>query len=118
MVVVMTVVVTVVDHDQCLGGGDAASRDPLECQRVAVELEPTDEIGDRHRIGPGIDQGGHGHVAGGSGKAVEPRRSGHCIILAIAHAAPNPLSIPTTVIPLAHDACIANSAVTPSRPAP
>ena len=37
---------------------------------------------------------------------------------AIAHAAPNPLSIPTTVTPLAHEACIANSAVTPSSDAP
>ena len=33
-------------------------------------------------------------------------------------AAPNPLSIPTTVTPLAHDACIASRAVTPSSPAP
>ena len=40
------------------------------------------------------------------------------MILATALAAPNPLSIPTTVIPLAQEACIANRAVTPSRPEP
>ncbi len=35
-----------------------------------------------------------------------------------AEAAPNPLSMPTTVTPLAHDACIASSAVTPSSAEP
>ena len=58
------------------------------------------------------------HVAGGAGETVKPSGAGHCIILAIAHAAPNPLSIPTTVTPLAHEACIASSAVIPSRLAP
>ena len=34
---------------------------------------------------------------------------------ATAQAAPKPLSMPTTVIPAAHDACMASSAVTPSK---
>ena len=39
-------------------------------------------------------------------------------IRAIAQAAPNPLSMPTTVMPAAHEASIDSSAVTPSKPAP
>ena len=46
----------------------------------------------------------------------DPAAHGH--MRATAHAAPNPLSMPTTVIPAAHDACIARSAVTPSRAEP
>ncbi len=116
---VATVVVIIVERDNAgLGGGEAAAHDVVERQVVSIEVEPTDDVGDHARVGAGIDQGCHRHVAGGAGKAVEPRRSGHFIILAIAHAAPNPLSIPTTVTPLAHEACIASSAVTPSRLAP
>ena len=37
---------------------------------------------------------------------------------ATAHAAPKPLSMPTTVMPAAHDDSMASSAVTPSRAAP
>ena len=39
-------------------------------------------------------------------------------IRAMAQAAPKPLSMPTTVMPAAHDASIDSSAVTPSKPAP
>ncbi len=39
-------------------------------------------------------------------------------IRATAQAAPKPLSMPTTVTPLAHEACIASNAVTPSSAAP
>jgi len=39
--------------------------------------------------------------------------TGHRSTLATAHAAPKPLSIPTTVIPAAHEACMASNAVTP-----
>ena len=42
----------------------------------------------------------------------------HGSIRATAQAAPKPLSMPTTVMPAAHDACMASSAVTPSRAAP
>ena len=44
--------------------------------------------------------------------------AGHRSNLAAAHAAPKPLSIPTTVMPAAQDASIASSAVTPSSDAP
>ena len=42
----------------------------------------------------------------------------HGSIRATAQAAPKPLSIPTTVRPAAHDACMASRAVIPSRAAP
>ena len=42
----------------------------------------------------------------------------HGSIRATAQAAPKPLSIPTTVIPAAQEACMASRAVTPSRAAP
>src|SRR5205085_7444657 len=60
------------------------------------------------------------HVAGDPGEAVEPGDGGghRPQIRATAHAAPNPLSMPTTVIPAAHDACMASSAVIPSSAAP
>ena len=81
-------------------------------------------------VGSGVDEAAERHVPGDAGEAVEPgdpplgpgiRRSGssrlspsgHRSILATAHAAPKPLSIPTTVIPAAHEACIASNAVTP-----
>ncbi len=106
----------VVEHDDvCLDRGDPATRDPIEGQRVPVEVEFADRVGDHRRVGTGIDQCGQGHVAGSTGEAVEPGGAGHGIILAIAHAAPKPLSIPTTVTPLAHDACIASNAVMPSK---
>ena len=69
----------------------------------------------------GVHQRAHRHVASGAGEAVEPGGAGHAgtrSARAIAHAAPKPLSMPTTVMPLAHDACIASSAVTPSSPDP
>ncbi len=117
--ITVIIVVIVVDHDDVgPGGGDPAAHHVVECQCVSVEIEPPDDFGDHQRFGSCVDQSRHGHVTGSAGEAVEPRGSCHCIILAIAHAAPNPLSIPTTVTPLAHDACIASSAVMPSRLAP
>ena len=85
---------------------------PLEEGRHLVEIRP------------GIEQAAQGHVAGDAGEAVEPgHRAGavgdaHGRVRATAQAAPNPLSMPTTVIPAAQEACMANSAVTPSRAAP
>ena len=66
-------------------------------------------------VGTGVDEAAEGHVPGDPGEAVEPGdgataerprrrvRPAHGSIRATAHAAPNPLSIPTTVIPAAHD---------------
>mgnify|MGYP003704107007 CR=1 FL=1 len=69
-------------------------------------------------VGAGVHQRCQGHVAGSASEAVEPRGAAHGHIRATAHAAPNPLSMPTTVTPLAHEACMANNAVTPSNPEP
>ena len=121
VLVIMRMIIIVVvgeNHNVGLGRCHSAAHHVLERQRVSVEVEPPDELADHHPVGTGIDQCRHCHVAGRTGEAVEPGGSGHCIILAIAHAAPNPLSIPTTVTPLAHEACIASRAVIPSKLAP
>jgi hypothetical protein len=118
MLMIVVSVLTVEHDDVCLRCRDSAAHHILERQRISVEIEPADQIGNHRGVGTRVDQGRHRHVAGGASKAVEPGGSSHCIILAIAHAAPNPLSIPTTVTPLAHDACIANNAVIPSKLAP
>ena len=119
------VMVMIVDDDVGPGGAHAASLDLLEQQGVAVDAEATDGRCHHVRVGAGIDQRGHRHVAGNTCLAVEPgdgqlagHRVGHVNMRAIAHAAPKPLSMPTTVTPLAHEACMASSAVTPSSPAP
>ncbi len=117
--------VVVVDDDVGPGGPHATALDPLEHEGVPVDVEPADHRGDEVGVRAGIDQGGHRHVAGDARLTVEPgnptwsrHRAGHVKMRAIAQAAPKPLSMPTTVTPLAHDACMASSAVTPSRPAP
>ena len=120
-VVIMRVIMIVPvgeNHNVSLRRGHSAAHHVLERQGVAVEVEAADELTDHQRVGTRIDQCRHRHVTCRTGEAVEPGGSGHCIILAIAHAAPNPLSIPTTVTPLAHEACIASRAVIPSRLAP
>ena len=117
-----------VDDDVRPRGPDSAALDPLEQQGVAVDAEPADRLRDHVGIGARVDERGHRHVAGHAGLAVEPRhpnagavvrhRVGHVRIRATAAAAPKPLSMPTTVTPLAHEACMASRAVTPSRPEP
>ena len=98
----------------------AAALHPLERHRVAVDAEPGERAGDDVGVGAGIDERAEHHVAGDAGRAVEvgDGASGSAVIAAdiraTAHAAPKPLSMPTTVTPLAHEACIASSAVTPS----
>ena len=123
-----------VEHHQRVGGGDAAAQHGLEGEQVPVHREGLHDRGDRDRVGARVHECAEGHVARGPGEAVEPggadatlvagsgtARKGHAgtrRMRAIAHAAPKPLSTPTTVTPLAHDACIASSAVTPSSPEP
>ena len=96
--------------------------------------------------GARVEQAAQRHVPGDAGEAMEPRHparllrrgrlrrrrsppsralsralpgaGGHGNIRATAQAAPNPLSMPTTVSPAAHDACIASNAVIPSSAAP
>ena len=129
MVMVVAVIAVVYDHVS-LCRGDPAAQHRFEAECVVVERQASDDLGDRQLVGTGVNECRHRHVASGARKAVEPRGADwsaqprgfvggtHGSILAIADAAPKPLSIPTTVMPLAHDACIASSAVTPSRPAP
>ncbi len=99
---------------------DTTALDSLERERVPVDAEPGQSVDDRVHVGTGIDERGEQHVAGHAGAAVEPDRAGthRRSIRATAQAAPKPLSMPTTVTPLAHEACIASNAVTPSRAAP
>ena len=76
--------------------------------------------------GARVDETPERHVAGDAVEAVEPSDGGHDGSLApavmqmraAAHAAPKPLSIPTTVTPDAHDANMASRAVMPSRALP
>ena len=135
VVLVMVMVVLVVDDDVGPRGANTAALDALEQQGVAIDAEATDGGCNHVGVGAGVDECGHRHVACDARLAVEPgdpsaigcrrprrrgtcHRFGHVNIRAMAHAAPKPLSMPTTVTPLAHEACIASSAVTPSSPAP
>ena len=126
LVVVVVVVVRVagafvavcVGHHHGVGGRHTTPQHIVERERVAVDVQAAEDVGHPHLVGPGMHQRAHGHIARSAGEAVEPGGAGHGIILAIADAAPKPLSMPTTVTPLAHEACMASSAVTPSRPAP
>ena len=122
---IVVAIVVVVDHHVGPGGAHPAALDLLEHDGVTVDAEAPEDR--RHHVGVGaaVDQRRHRHVAGDAGLTVEPgdapggrHRLGHVNMRAIAHAAPKPLSMPTTVTPLAHDACMASRAVTPSSPAP
>jgi len=131
-------VITNLDDRSC--GGNAVAQHGFEPERPSVNREPIEHVPQLHGIGSGIDQAAQCHVPRYTREAVKPsdapttapgRRdalarlsgafvasAGHRSNLAAAHAAPKPLSIPTTVIPAAQEACMASSAVTPSREAP
>ena len=122
------------------GGGDATPQHRLDLEGPAPEGQPLEQGQHLVEVGAGIEQAAERHVPGDPGEAVEPghrarpgppvdaparRRTsvttcdaGHGSIRATAQAAPNPLSMPTTVMPAAHEACMASSAVTPSSAAP
>ena len=120
VVVVVTVVVMMVFDDDCVGGRDAAPIDAISGECPAVEVKTRDDVGDCHCVGTSVDESTHQHVAGDTRTAIHPR-SVHVRrfkMRATAHAAPKPLSMPTTVTPAAHEACMARSAVTPSRDEP
>ena len=122
--------------DVDLGTGDAAPQDRLGLELPLGHRQPLEQFLDLVEVGAGVDQRAQGHVAGHAGEAVEPCRGhgatpwswrspaarrtpvGETNMRATAHAAPYPLSMPTTVMPAAHDANIPRSAVTPSSPAP
>jgi hypothetical protein len=106
--------------DVGLGGGDAAPEHRLDLQLPALDRELAEQAADLVRVGAGVDERAQRHVAGDPREAVEPgdRPGGHFSILSTALAAPNPLSMPTTVRPAAHEASMASRAVTPSSAAP
>jgi hypothetical protein len=106
--------------DVGLGGGDAAPEHRLDLQLPAVHGKLAEQAADLVGVGPGVDERAERHVAGDPREAVEPgdRPGGHFSILSTALAAPNPLSMPTTVRPAAHEASMASRAVTPSSAAP
>ena len=112
--------------DDGSGACDAASQVLLEVQFPAREGEASEEGTHLLDVGPGVDQGTQGHVAGDTREAVEPggrpvpgtRGSCHGRSRAMAQAAPYPLSIPTTVMPDEQAESIARRAVTPARAAP
>ena len=125
-------------RDDRPGGGDAAPQHGLDLQRPAADGQPLEQrrtSSSRRRRRPGCrgpcprrcpaKQWNQATVArprpgqpGGRGpvRARSTAGRGHGSIRATAQAAPKPLSIPTTVIPAAHEACMASRAVTPSRP--
>ena len=105
--------------------GQAASQGRSGIERPAVDGQLTQHFTDLVDRRTGVDECPQGHVAGDPGKAVEPGHAGHVGTTAggpsrrsTAHAAPKPLSIPTTLRPEAHDASMPSRAVTPSREAP
>ena len=99
--------------------GSAASVHPVNGSRRS-------RLDDLVEIGAGVEQAAEGHVAGDARRSSGTRRCScpvdasraHGSMRATADAAPKPLSIPTTVRPAAHEACMASSAVTPSSAAP
>ena len=128
MPVIFVITVNVLDHDRSRGRHAGPLR-RLEGQRVVVQVETAHDLRDfdlcLHLISCCIDERCEHHVARHSGRAVEPgdatRIATHDIartMRAAAQAAPYPLSMPTTDTPLAHVACIASNAVTPSSPDP
>ena len=133
-------VITNLDDRSC--GSNAVAQHGFEPERPSVNREAIEHVSQLYGIGSSIDQAAQCHVPRDAREAVKPSEApatapgpgrrgamarlsgafvtfaGHRSNLAAAHAAPKPLSIPTTVIPAAQEACMASSAVTPSREAP
>ena len=120
VVVSVFVIVVMMFDDDCVGGGNSAAVDAIGGESPAVEVKTRHDVGDCHCVGTCVDESTHQHVAGDTRPAVHPR-SVHVRwfkMRAMAQPAPKPLSMPTTVTPAAHEACMASSAVTPSSDAP
>ena len=98
--------------------GNAAALHPFERERVAIDAQTGQSGRDLVAVCAGVDERAEEHVAGHPGRALDVGDPRHDIIRATAQAAPKPLSMPTTVTPLAHDESIASSAVTPSSDVP
>ena len=115
----------VVAADDGAGASDASPNTVLELERPPGKVQAVEERTHLVDIGPGVDQRPERHVTRDAGEAVEPchrrgvdLRCRHGRRRAIAHAAPYPLSMPTTVIPDEQAESMASSAVTPSSAAP
>ena len=124
---VVTMILRRIDDGECCP--KSLPHHVLGVEGPAVDAERVEDPPDRHRIGTGVDERTERHVTAHAGEAVEPRRArdrrvvalaqrGVRSIRATAHAAPYPLSIPTTVTPAAHDESMASSAVTPCSDEP
>src|SRR5690606_786051 len=98
----------------------AAHREPLADGPHLGEVgAPGEERSARHAAGHAADAVEPGDPAPGPAPAVAAHaRAARGSMRETAIAAPNPLSIPTTVMPAAQLASMPSSAVTPSRPAP
>ena len=104
--------------DVDLGASEPGTEDGLCVERPSADGDALAQRADLVEIGAEVDERAEGHVAGDAGEAVEPGDDRHLSNRITALAAPKPLSMPTTVMPAAHDASMARSAVTPSRAAP
>src|SRR5689334_15370147 len=90
------------------------AHDRLRVERPAADGNALAQRANLVEVRAGVDERAERHVASDPREAVEPRNRGHFRSLKTALAAPKPLSMPTTVMPAAHDDNIASSAVTPS----
>ena len=122
VMVIVWVLVVMMHRDDRASGGDTATLCALERERVVVHGQRRKNGTDHQLIGTRVDERGQGHVAGGARRTIEPGHPRHGVqprtMRATAQAAPYPLSMPTTVMPLAQVACMASNAVTPSSPDP
>ena len=116
-----------------VGAGQPGPQHGHGLERPAADGQGDQLALDQRQVGAGVDQAAEGHVAGDAGEAVPPGDRRHdrpvfpatpsttaagARMRATAQAAPNPLSMPTTTSPEAHEASMASRAVTPPRPAP
>ena len=111
-------------HDLDRPRGDAVPRRTADAQVEAVDAERADVLGHLLLAGPGVDQRGQQHVAGGAGDAVDVGDARHDApaarraMRAAMVPAPKPSSMFTQATPAAHEESIASSAVTPPSEAP
>src|SRR4051794_15014437 len=97
---------------------DAVAHHRLGFKSPSRDGKPATQRADLIEVGAEVDERAECHVAGDAGEAVEPDDGGHLSSRNTALAAPKPLSMPTTVMPAAHEDNMAKSAVTPSSAAP
>ena len=95
--------------------------DGLRLHRNGFGAEPRERGSDGVEIGSGVEQRAEQHVSGGTVCGVNPERDAHAgrlSIRATAAAAPNPLSMLTTVTPGAQALSMVSRAAIPPNDAP